>query len=282
MRGINEIKEKLKNALEIKSIVKTMKTISAVNIRQYEASNKAVSASLGILIEAMEMAGIKTSAAANKGACGSVIIGSDMGICGRFNETLLDYVLKNMEDDKTVPAVVGERMAKLAVKMRDLQPVVFEYPKSLIRDTPEVINGLIQLIKGWSDKESIETVDIYFNKPSPGSAYKPDCIRLYPFKIENKCREGIFHYLKLNELREGIIRQYIYAVIYGSFVGSLISENHSRLAAMQAAEKNIDGQIEQLIFSYNSERQSEVTAELLDIISSFEMLSGLNSRQNNA
>lgn len=55
---------------------------------------------------------------------------------------------------------------------------------------------------------------------------------------------------------------------------SLASENASRLAAMQRAEKNIDDLLEDLNGAYHRLRQSGIDEELFDVVSGFEALSG--------
>jgi F-type H+-transporting ATPase subunit gamma len=54
---------------------------------------------------------------------------------------------------------------------------------------------------------------------------------------------------------------------------SLASENASRLSSMQAAEKNIQERLDELTTKYQHQRQESITAELLDIVSGFEVLS---------
>jgi F-type H+-transporting ATPase subunit gamma len=53
---------------------------------------------------------------------------------------------------------------------------------------------------------------------------------------------------------------------------SLSSENASRLAAMQRAEKNIDELMESLNRSFHRLRQTSIDEELFDVISGFEAL----------
>jgi len=53
---------------------------------------------------------------------------------------------------------------------------------------------------------------------------------------------------------------------------SLASENASRLAAMQRAEKNIDDLLEDLNGAFHRLRQSGIDEELFDVISGFEAL----------
>jgi F-type H+-transporting ATPase subunit gamma len=68
------------------------------------------------------------------------------------------------------------------------------------------------------------------------------------------------------------VRQYLFASLYQATVDSLTSENASRFASMQAAEKNIQERLAELHARYRSSRQNSITAELLDIVSGFEAL----------
>ena len=54
---------------------------------------------------------------------------------------------------------------------------------------------------------------------------------------------------------------------------SLASQNASRLAAMQRADKNIDESLEDLNGKFHRLRQSGIDEELFDVISGFEALS---------
>ena len=55
---------------------------------------------------------------------------------------------------------------------------------------------------------------------------------------------------------------------------SLASENASRLAAMQCAEKNIEDILEDLNRTFRRVRQESIDEELFDVISGFEALTG--------
>ena len=61
--------------------------------------------------------------------------------------------------------------------------------------------------------------------------------------------------------------------LYRACAESLASENASRLAAMQRAEKNIDGLLADMKTTSNRLRQSSIDEELFDVVSGFEALS---------
>ena len=75
-----------------------------------------------------------------------------------------------------------------------------------------------------------------------------------------------------NTLFAGLVKQHLFFSLYRAFVESLVSENKSRLLAMQAASRSIDQQLEQLNIRFHNERQSEITSQLLDIITGYEAI----------
>jgi F-type H+-transporting ATPase subunit gamma len=69
-----------------------------------------------------------------------------------------------------------------------------------------------------------------------------------------------------------LIRQYLFVSLFRALAESLASENASRLAAMQGAEKNIEERLAALTLDFYQKRQMSITEELLDIVSGFEAL----------
>ena len=63
------------------------------------------------------------------------------------------------------------------------------------------------------------------------------------------------------------------ALLFQACTESLTSENATRLAAMQRAEKNIDELLVTFQDSFHRLRQSSIDEELFDVVSGFEALS---------
>ena len=70
-----------------------------------------------------------------------------------------------------------------------------------------------------------------------------------------------------------LVREYLFVSLYQACAESLASENASRLAAMQRAEKNIDELVAHLTQSFRRLRQSSIDEELFDVLSGYESLS---------
>jgi F-type H+-transporting ATPase subunit gamma len=69
-----------------------------------------------------------------------------------------------------------------------------------------------------------------------------------------------------------LIDGYLFVSLFKACAESLASENSSRLAAMQRAEKNIEELLDDLSHKFHSLRQSTIDEELFDVVSGFEAL----------
>jgi F-type H+-transporting ATPase subunit gamma len=78
---------------------------------------------------------------------------------------------------------------------------------------------------------------------------------------------------KLRSTQLALIHEYLFVSLYRACAESLASENASRLAAMQRAEKNIDELLLKMNSSFHSLRQSGIDEELFDVIAGFNALS---------
>ena len=117
---------------------------------------------------------------------------------------------------------------------------------------------------------------LFYNRPLTGS-FSPRAETLLPVSL-SALRETRLKWesrslptftMPPDRLLSALLRQYFFVSLYRACALSLAAENTSRLAAMQAAEKNINERLDELKTSYQHERQAAITEELLDIISGF-------------
>ena len=122
---------------------------------------------------------------------------------------------------------------------------------------------------------------LFNNRPRRGASYEPHALQLLPMSPawldELASRPWPTNQLPghpgdWQTLFAALVRQYLFVALFRAFAESLASENASRLAAMQAAENNIEEKIDELNARYHRRRQAAITEELLDVISGFEAL----------
>ena len=132
------------------------------------------------------------------------------------------------------------------------------------------------------EKGAIDQVYLFHNRPQPGAIYTPVSQQLLP--LDETWRHNLTtidwptknlpEVMNNKELTlRALVREYLFVTLFRACAESLASENASRLAAMQRAEKNIDELQEDLNRTFHRLRQSSIDEELFDVISGFEALS---------
>ena len=286
------LRRKIAGAEDLRSVVRTMKAVAASSIGQYEKSVRALddyyrTVELGLGV-CFRKSGPAPLVAERKGktvveAIGAVVFGSDQGLVGQFNDVVADYAVKTLAALPAKPEVwaVGERVhARLTDSGLPLIGL-FSVPGSVKAITPLV--GQILVGSGLHRSQGNATeLHLFFNRPTSGSGYEPVNQRLLPLD-ENWRRSLADLPWPTGNLPEvmgsgtatlrAFIREYLFVSLFRACAESLASENASRLAAMQRADKNIDESLEDLNGKFHRLRQSGIDEELFDVVSGFEALS---------
>ncbi len=285
MASLDKLKHKLATTNDLYTVVTAMKTLSAVNIRQYEAAVRSLSQYAKSVAQGFQVVMQnhsddllqETPVLAQQTV---VIVGSDTGLCGRFNEAIVEFALKDLASDhydmkETSLIAVGGRVA-LELEVRGFQAEsILQLPSSLHSITKVAQNLLTTLEKLEGKSRVRRHTLIYNNRPAGLSHYKQRGLQLYPLdrtwlKMLTKeawdSRSLPIYTLDWQALFSALVREYYFVSLYRTLAESLASENAARLAAMQAAELNIEEQLSDLTLELNQLRQVSITEELQDIM----------------
>lgn len=289
--SLASLRHQISSAEDIKSVVSTMKAIAASSIGQYETAVHSLddyyhTVQLGLAACFHQSTKFSTTTnmyQAEIKATGVIVFGSDQGLVGQFNESMVAFAVKTLEKTpgkKTVWAV-GERIQS-RLDETDLLPVEgFVLPNSINAITP-LIGQILIAMEAQREQGAFDQVYLFYNRPRSDSVYMPVAQRLLPLdKLWRRKLSNIKWPTKnLPELmnnREStlraMIREYLFVSLFRACAESLASENASRLAAMQRAEKNVDELQQDLNRAFYRLRQKSIDEELFDVISGFEALS---------
>jgi len=303
MLSIESLKRKIQSTEDLGSVVKTMKALAAVNIRQYERAVKSL-ADYNHNVELGLMAVLKSRPGHVVGArrlrsqgqpipTGAVFFGSDQGMCGPLNEQVFqkgEDLIKSIDINKQDIAVLalGER---LYYQLQDAGYRVKEYlsmPGSVSGITSRVQDILLN-IEAWTEKSGISRVYLLYSKMVSAQTGRGHAVRLLPLdedwlsdlrKTRWPTRNLPMFTMDFDPLFSALINQYLFVSLFRAFAESLASENAQRLASMQGAEKNIGERLGELNTMFHQMRQMSITEELLDIVSGFEALEQAEKRQD--
>lgn len=286
------LRQKIASAQDLQSVVRTMKALAASSIGQYEKAVRAladytrtVELGLGACFRAEEparMGGPHAPRVAGH-AIGAVVFGSDQGLVGQFNDVVADLAIHTLAALPGKPQVwaVGERVRARLVDAGVELAGLFTVPSSAQAIAPVVGQILLRSGTQGGRAEGAE-LHLFYNRPTAGSAYAPVSQRLLP--LDHSWRRDLARRpwpspLPAEVLGDGmatlraLIGEHLFISLYRACAESLASENASRLAAMERADKNIDELLATLHDSFHRLRQSSIDEELFDVIAGYELMS---------
>lgn len=284
------LRRKIAGAGDLQSVVRTMKAVAASSIGQYENSvralsdyNRALELGLGACIRKRGAVPLIAEENTRNPMVSAVVFGSDQGLVGQFNDVVADYALKALSDLQGSPEVcavggrVNGRLADAGLTMAGCYAV----PNSVQAIAPLV--GLI--LTDWETRHHLGDgveLHLFHNRPAAGTVYAPVRQRLLPLDGEwsTKLARNPWPTMNLPEVMgsgattlRALIGGFVFVSLFRACAESLASENASRLAAMQRADKNITDLLTELNGAYHRLRQRGIDEELFDVISGFEALS---------
>ena len=293
---LESMRRRIESAEDLYAVVRMMKALAAASIRQYERAveslaeyDRTIEAGLQIILSNRPEAIAGESSPGQR--WGFIIFGSDQGMCGSFNEQVATFALEQInalaekEEDRTV-LVVG---ARLVGRLEDAGCAVserFPLPSTVSGITSEIYDVLLK-VEELRFQKGIDRFLLVHHKPSAPAGSWPSKLQLLPIDptwlgslaARSWASRSLPTFtMDWHRLCSALIRQYRFIALYRAFAESLASENASRLASMQAAEKNIESHLSRLTADYHRERQQSITEELLDIVAGFETLTKEESR----
>jgi F-type H+-transporting ATPase subunit gamma len=286
------LRRKIGTAGDLQSVVRTMKALAASNIGQYERSLRALAdyyrtVELGLAVCFRESSPapsvVERSRHGDAKAVSAIVFGSDQGLVGRFNEVVTEEALKVLGalSGKGAVWAVGERVhAQLANAGVSLVGS-FVVPSS-IKAIASLVSQILVQSETHHGQQDVAELHLFYNHPTSGAVYAPVHQRLLPLDMD--WQRGLVELAwptkGLPEVvgrgaatLSALVREYLFVSLFRACAESLASENASRLAAMQRADKNIDDLLDTLDGQFHRLRQSGIDEELFDVVSGFEALS---------
>jgi F-type H+-transporting ATPase subunit gamma len=278
MSDSREIENRLKTHKDLKDIVNAMKAFSGLNIRktaeslqsirQYEQGIKDAIGNL-VFYYPEAGAGLKRG---NKRIL--VIFGSDLGLCGAFNDRIAEYIatVKESNDDIfVIGRILREKLDAMNIGYIDFQQSVatVEGIRTAMLETSSKIAGLyseeeaaglIYIFSCMSEKT--ETPEFIFEKIlPPGTDLYSDLFRERPLL-----------YLSPEFIFKELLGEFLYISLYRCYIESIRAENWYRFKSMERAVENAEIKIKDLNALYRYSRQEEITQEIIEIIQSHSLV----------
>ncbi|WP_035367292.1 F0F1 ATP synthase subunit gamma [Acetobacter pasteurianus] len=291
MASLKELRARIGSIKSTRKITSAMKMVAAAKLRRGPASAEAARPYAAAM---RRMLG--ELAAATKGEDGGprllagtgqdkvhllVPLTSDRGLCGGFNSNVhrltVQTIRRLQSEGKTVKLLpVGRRAFNFF--SRDYADLIIdkvigvsgkEVPFSAASNLGEKINTLLEA-------GEIDVCSLVFNKFKNAMTQVPTCQQLVPMVMDEAeekpaaaSNDVALYEFEPDEatLLEMLLPRNLQVQIYASLLETAAGENGARMTAMDNATRNAGRSIDSLSKVYNRTRQTNITNELIEIIS---------------
>lgn len=284
---LEALQRRIDTVRDLAAVVRTMKALSGATIRQYERAAEAIgdyyrTVELGLRAVLHGAPPSRPPARPAGSAAAAVVLGSDQGLCGRFNELVVDHaleVLAGLPGPSRLLAIGARAQARLETLG---QPVAdtLTVPGSVAAIT-HTVERLLLSIDVWQRYHRVHEVLLVHNAPAGRSLYRPhhrqllpvDLSRFRPLGEQRWPGRSLPYYTQdRQQLLSALLQQYFFVTLFRACAESLACEHAARLAAMQRADRNIAEHLQELNGRFQQSRQSAITEELLDIVAGAQTL----------
>lgn len=291
METLERLGRRIESAEGLQGVVRTMKTMSALGVRRFEAASRAVRAydavveqGLTAALHGARLEGRTAEEETGAGPRALVVIGADHGLCGRFDEGVAKLAVSEAEASPGGVAViaVGLRLADRLADGPAAPEIVLAAPGS-IGGLAETADALLVRIETWRRERDVAEVLLLRNVPGAEAPARPAETRLLPLSsawlrgLAARPWPGRRLPMRM-DARDTVlallIRQHLHVRVYRALADSLAAEHAARLAVMQGAERNIADHLEDMRGRYRARRQESITTELLEVAAGYAALGG--------
>lgn len=291
MQTIDSLQRTIGIITELQSVVRTMKTLSAVSIRQYERALisledyiRTIEMGLWVVLPPSSHRAARQRARAGE-KIGAVIFGSDHGLCGKFNEDVGAYAIDKMNgfqirhEDRIILAVGSRAAAWITDNGHSVDATISEPASALT--ISKTVQKIVTVVDDWQQSKHITRIVLFYNRYNKNKTRTASMLPLLPIDTERfralkehpwPSRVLPAYTMDQTQLFKTLVHQYLFSLIFRACAESLASEHSSRLVSMQSAEKSITEHLQELGTRYHQYRQDAITAELLDIVAGFKTI----------
>ena len=293
MANLRDIRNRISSVNNTQQITKAMKMVAAAKLRKAQTrmiSTRPFASKMNEVVGKLVSGDLSDQPLMRSSEVPKrvlvIVVGSDRGLCGAFNNNLFKVVEKEIQEtlythqkNGTLELITIGKKATAYFKKRSYH-IVQEVPGFFDRieyeETSSLMNGVIQRFEAGE----IDRVHIAYNEFKSVIAQNRIVKEVLPIRPENLLMEDsgkveTNDYLYENEPKQilnVLLPLYLVMELWRAVLESNASEQGARMAAMDSATENAKELEQELRLKYNQARQSAITTEISEIVSGAQAL----------
>ncbi len=273
MEQLQRLQARLASLAELRDLVRALRALAATHVQEAQGALTGIRRYVEVVEDTLAEAAALLGQA--KGPAGGVeppdssalvVVCSEHGFVGAFNERLLDRAEAERKQDQEL-VVIGRRGANLAE----------ERGLAVDRSFPMAtrVGGVLGVTRGVAEHlAGVVRAEVVFGSYRKGGSFEVAARRILPLDpallVGSWRRSRPLHHLAPDLLLQRLASEYLFAEITRAVMESLASENGARLRVMEAANSSIGDKLAELHNKEHSLRQETITSELLDVVTGSE------------
>ncbi len=290
MKGVRELKRRLKGVQNIRKITKAIELVASTKLRRLQdraAATRPFAAQLEAIMK--RVAGVVDPSASpllrayeKVTDVALLVIAGDKGLCGSYNSNVFRASLPVIREltasgKKVHVFAMGKRAATYFGKLKDVT-LTWVYPDPVEKIEFRNVKSLAkELVTGFVAGKFHE-VRIVYTAMKGSMTFKPTVQGILPVPkpaVDESSKKSSVEYIlepTPQEIMDRLLPRFLEMQLFAAVLESLASEFGSRRIAMKSATDNAVEMIGTLTKEYNKARQTGITSELLEISGGAEAL----------
>ncbi|MCX5715914.1 MAG: ATP synthase F1 subunit gamma [Candidatus Omnitrophica bacterium] len=281
--SLKRIKNRIKSVQGVEKLTAAMKMISASKLKSFQKelalSNdyfSRVEAMLKNTLSSCNMPGNRfLQPRPAKGKIAVCVIASDRGLCGSYNNNILnytqDFIRINAAKDIKLITVGGKALRYF--KKRGFTPVD-SYVDLYGRYSGQVKDDITKKLTSFFLNEEADEIYLAYTNFISGSRHRPVIEKILNIEVPKGEETEYITEPGFDGILERLIPLYLSEKIRHIILSAFTSEHAMRLMAMSEATDNAGELLEGLVLLRNKIRQASITTELIEVISSVSAMKG--------
>jgi F-type H+-transporting ATPase subunit gamma len=274
MNRLADIEGHIASIRELLNIVAAMRSLAGMRVQEAQQAlpgirryAESMAAAIGSVLLLMPGAARQKPNPSSRKAL--VLCAGEHGFVGGFNERLLEAA-ETALGTSDILFILGSRGAVLVAERR--RKVAWTRPMATRpAGVSRLVSELAAELYSHIVRGEFSRVEVMFTRYTRGAGERLQVLPLDIAKlVTHKPRQAPLHNLDAVRLFEKLTADYVFATLTEAAVESIASENAARFGAMESAHQNVSKKLDDLHQQAHRARQTEITTELLDLITGAE------------
>ena len=278
MASLKEVKSRILSVNSTQQITKAMKMVAAAKLRRAQdrvIQLRPYSDKLQTILNNLSSSSGSNSKLLEERKINKVlliVVGSDKGLCGSFNSSVIKYTnqliesnyKKHYENKKLTILPIGKKMFDHYKKRNFL--ILDKFWSILKKSSYDDVAGISNFLMNEFILENYDKIDIIFNEFKNVAVQNTMTSTFLPVNEENdeEYKNDTNYIFEPNQkdILNKLIPKALTANLFKTILESNASEQGARMTAMSQATDNATELLKELKLSYNRSRQAAITKEI--------------------